>query len=86
MKTILGILLVICIFPGWVKADEDNKSETSSMQIEGGKLIGEKHEIEIYDYHSGTYQTVDVYRRPSKTLKKDPDTAAPKQPSESTPR
>jgi hypothetical protein len=82
MKSILAILFLIGLSPAWATADEDDNRETSTLQIQGGKLIGEKHEIEIYDYHSGTYQTVDVYRKPAKPLKKNPDTPTPKQSSE----
>lgn len=86
MKSIIVITVVMGLLPAWATADEDDKTETSTLQIEGGKLIGEKHEIEIYDYHSGTYQTVDVYRKPAKPVKKDPDTPTPKQSSEPAPR
>ncbi|AMK78890.1 MULTISPECIES: hypothetical protein [Methylomonas] len=86
MKSIIAILFVMSMAPAWAMADEDDKPETSTVQIQGGKLIGEKHEIEIYDYHSGTYQTVDVYRKPAKSLKKDSDNPTSKQSSESAPR
>ena len=82
MKGVIVITLAMSLLPAWAKADEDDDPETSTLQIEGGKLIGEKYEIEIYDYHSGTYQTVDVYRKPAKAPKKGPDTPTPKQSSE----
>ncbi|WP_020481575.1 hypothetical protein [Methylomonas sp. MK1] len=82
MKSIIVMTLVFSLLPASATADEDDTPETSTLQIQGGKLIGEKHEIEIYDYHSGTYQTVDVYRKPAKSLKKDPPPQAPKQSSE----
>ncbi|MDX8126665.1 hypothetical protein QLH52_05185 [Methylomonas sp. OY6] len=74
--------LLISLLPAWATADEDDKPETSTLQIQGGKVIGEKHEIEVYDYHSGTYQTFDVYRKPAKSLKKDPDPQTPNQTTE----
>lgn len=85
MKNIFFVALLITLLPAWVTAAEDDNPETHTLQIEGGNLIGEKHEIEIYDYHSGTYQTVDVYRKPAKALKKDLD-KTPKQSSEPAPR
>ncbi|CAD6876568.1 hypothetical protein [Methylomonas fluvii] len=86
MKTIIVMTLVIGLLPAWATADEDDKPETSTLQIQGGKVIGEKHEIEVYDYHSGTYQTFDVYRKSAESLKKDPDPQTPKQTTEPAPR
>lgn len=59
-------------------ADEDDRAEISTLQIQGGKMVREKHEIEIYDYHSGTYQTFDVYRKPEIAPKQAAETAIPK--------
>lgn len=73
IKRTLAVLLVPVLLPRWAAADEDDKALTSTVNIQGGQLVGEKQEIEIYDYHTGTYQTVDVYRKPDKTQKQIPD-------------
>lgn len=44
--------------------EEEATGVTNKLTIERGKLVGEEHEIEIYDYHSGVYQTVTVFRKP----------------------
>lgn len=86
MKSIVVMTLLISLLPAWATADEDDKPETSTLQIQGGKVIGEKHEIEVYDYHSGTYQTFDVYRKPAKSPNKDTATQTPKPSTETAPR
>lgn len=86
MKNMIAILCVLTLLPNWARADEDDKSVTSTLQIQGGKMVGEKREIEIYDYHSGTYQTVDVYRKPEKASKTPQDTATQTQPIQQAPR
>jgi hypothetical protein len=47
--------------------------------IQDGKVISEEHEVEVYDYHTGTFQTYKVYRAPEKKQKdkasKQPETA-----------
>lgn len=85
MKNTIAILATLMLLSDWAAADEDDKPVTSTVRIEGGQLIGEKQEIEIYDYHTGTYQTVDVYRKPNKTLKKAPEAAKQAPSTEQTP-
>jgi len=86
MKSIVVMTLLISLLPAWATADEDDKPETSTLQIQGGKVIGEKHEIEVYDYHSGTYQTFDVYRKPAKSQNKDTAPQTPNPSTETAPR
>lgn len=74
---ILGLMLSV----GSVCADdsdsEDNNAITSTLTIEQGKVVGDREEIEIYDYHTGTYQSVYVYRKPGKQSKQTEPLPAP---------
>ena len=86
MKKTIAIIATLLLPLHWALADEDDKAETSILQIQGGKMVNEKHEIEIYDYHSGTYHTVDVYRKPEKDLKTPRDATTHTPPVQQEPR
>jgi hypothetical protein len=70
MKVILGFLLCLTfsqyLFAQDVDMDSDQKR---TLIIHDGKVISEEHEVEVYDYHTGTFQTFKVYRQPEKKLK-----------------
>ncbi|MCQ8104617.1 hypothetical protein NP590_10915 [Methylomonas sp. SURF-2] len=58
--------------------DSDTETESSRKLIfREGKLILEEHEIEVYDYHTGTMQTFKVYREPEKKAKEAQKAPAP---------
>lgn len=65
MKTLVCStwIALICL-PAVAVADDEDKQSNKTLHIEQGKLVGEEHEIEIYDYHSGIFHTVTVYRKP----------------------
>lgn len=65
MKTLVCStwIALICL-PAIAAADDEDKQSNKTLHIEQGKLVGEEHEIEIYDYHSGIFHTVTVYRKP----------------------
>lgn len=52
------------LVPLMLLADDDDKTVSTTINVQGGKRIKEKQEIEVYDYHSGTYYSVHVYREP----------------------
>ena len=64
-----GLVIGLMTFMGAAYADDDEKAITSTLTIEQGKVVGEREEIEIYDYHTGTYQSVYVYRKPGEQPK-----------------
>ena len=63
---------------GFALADEDDKDVTEFVEFQGGKLVKERLEVEIYDYHTGTYYTVDVYREPDGNKTTAPDISHPR--------
>ena len=63
MNNFTVILSLVLWLPLLVFADNDEGAVPTTIEIKAGKLIREKHEIEIYDYHTGTFQAVDVYRK-----------------------
>lgn len=79
MRTVIIFTLPLLLLPGWAGAEDDESKAPKTVKIEGGKFVGEEHDVEIYDYHSGVYQSVTVYRKPQKA-DKTPDSAA--QPAE----
>ena len=87
MKYLLAVLSAWLILPVSAGAEQDDdKPVTSTIEVKGGKIAKEKHEIEIYDYHSGTYNTVDVYRKPNAEAKPEAGKAAPSTASQPNPR
>ncbi|OAI12286.1 hypothetical protein A1507_01985 [Methylomonas koyamae] len=77
MKIVTVCLLLLLSLPGLAGAEEDDSKPAKTVKIEGGKFVGEEHEIEIYDYHSGVYQSVTVYRTPQKADKTQEPAAQP---------
>ncbi len=57
-------IALLCLSAIAIADDEDSRQSNKTVHIEQGKLVGEEHEIEIYDYHSGIFHTVTVYRKP----------------------
>lgn len=77
MKIILGFLLCFTLWHFAYAGDEDTESDNKrTLIIQNGKVISEEHEVEVYDYHTGTFQTYKVYRPPEKMQADKP----PKQP------
>ena len=58
------VFLVLMLIPLTLHADDDDKKMMTTINFQGGKRLKEKQEIEVYDYHSGTYYSVFVYREP----------------------
>jgi len=63
--------------PLWGYAEEDDNKEVRTFIIKEGKVIREEHEVEVYDYHTGTFQTFKVYREPEADHKAKGDTPKP---------
>lgn len=61
--------------------DADTVTKTTTINVEGGKLVREKQEVEVYDYHTGTFYTVHVYREAGKDKKSAAEPVDPNQPS-----
>jgi len=78
LKNTICLILIFCVCSPLL-AEEDT-TVIKTEQIQAGKIVNEEHEIEVYDYHTGTYQTVIVYRK-SKAAPANPtansNTAAP---------
>ncbi len=72
MKLLIASLFGLLLPLNVVLAEDDESKSTTIITIQDGKFVGEQHEIEIYDYHSGVYQTVNVYRKPAQTPKAEP--------------
>lgn len=81
MKYTVAVVFALMLLPEAAVADDEDTPVTSSVEIHGDQRVGEKHEIEIYDYHTGTYQTVDVYRKPDQTTRQIPETGTENRPS-----
>lgn len=64
LKQILAGLFALVLLSETALAEEDDKDVTDFVEIRGGKMVRERREVEIYDYHTGTYYRVDVYREP----------------------
>ncbi len=64
IKEKIKVFLVLMLMSVVVLADDDDQKVSTTIHVQGGKLIKEKQEIEVYDYHSGTYYSVHVYREP----------------------
>jgi hypothetical protein len=79
------LVLGLLSFMGVAWADDDEKATTNTVTIEQGKLVGEHEEIEIYDYHTGTYQSVYVYRKPREPQKPSESLPAPVEPASNPP-
>lgn len=82
-KVIAGLSLLLMPFLILADEEESSNSITRTLTIEKGKLVREQQEIEIYDYHTGTYQTVNVYREkkpPSSPAESGPPKAGPNGP------
>lgn len=77
MRNVIIFTLPLLLLPGWAGAEDDESKTSKTVKIEGGKFVGEEHEIEIYDYHSGVYQSVTVYRKPQKAEKTQDPAAQP---------
>ncbi|MCQ8182370.1 hypothetical protein NP603_14710 [Methylomonas sp. SURF-1] len=77
MRTVIIFTLPLLLLPGWAGAEDDESKTSKTVKIEGGKYVGEEHDIEIYDYHSGVYQSVTVYRKPQKADKTQDSAAQP---------
>lgn len=87
MNYLIVVFAALAVLPRPVLAEQDDdKPVTSIIEIKGGKIAKEKHEIEIYDYHSGTYNTVDVYREPKADSKTEAGKAHPSAPNQQHPR
>jgi len=80
---LLVISLMSSVSIAW--ADDDEKATTSTLTLEQGKVVGEREEIEIYDYHTGTYQSVYVYRKPRESRKPSESLPAPVEPANNHP-
>lgn len=81
MNIIFGLLLCLTLSQYACAESDDTESDNkTTLIIHNGKVISEEHEVEVYDYHTGTFQTYKVYRAPEKELKnkasKQPETAA----------
>jgi hypothetical protein len=67
MKIILGFLLCsILSHIAYAENDDTESDNKRTLIILNGKVISEEHEVEVYDYHTGTFQTYKVYRAPEK--------------------
>jgi hypothetical protein len=80
MNIILGLMLFLTLSHYAYAEDDDTQSDNKrTLIIQDGKVISEEHEVEVYDYHTGTFQTYKVYRAPEKKQKdkasKQPETA-----------
>jgi len=60
MKSLLFLLTLICIFPEVKAWDGYNYEKGNYVDIEQGSVVREGNDIEIYDYGSGEYKTVEV--------------------------
>ncbi len=69
MRIVIIFTLSLLLLPDWAGAEDDESKTSKTVKIEVGKYVGEEHDIEIYDYHSGVYQSVSVYRKPQKADK-----------------
>lgn len=70
MKIIFGFLLCLTLSQYACAESDDTESDNkTTLIIHNGKVISEEHEVEVYDYHTGTFQTYKVYREPEKKLK-----------------
>lgn len=84
MKKKTAIFCVLMLLPLWVEAEDDDNRVTTTLEVQGGKLIREKQEIEVYDYHSGTFYSVHVYREPDKSGKTKLESVEKSQSSQQT--
>lgn len=80
MKISIALLVALLFSATSATAEDEDTQPSRTLTIEGGKFIGEEKEIEIYDYHTGTYQTVTVYRKPAQD-DKQPAVKLPAEPS-----
>ncbi len=58
-----SIIIAFCLLysMGSLAEDDDTKPVTR-REFQDGQLVREKQEVEVYDYHSGSYFSVFVYR------------------------
>ena len=80
IKIYLFFILVL-ISLGASAEDADKLTRTTTINIEGGKLVREKQELEVYDYHTGTFYSVHVYRETDKDNKSAAEPVDPNQPN-----
>jgi hypothetical protein len=78
---ICSFFFLVLMSLGVSAEDTDKLTKTTTINVEGGKLVREKQEVEVYDYHTGTFYSVHVYREIDKDKKSAAEPVDPNQPS-----
>lgn len=76
MKASITVLFLM-VLPLLSHAEDDDGKQPRNLILKEGKVIREEHEVEVYDYHTGTFQTFKVYREPETGDKAKADAPKP---------